>query len=257
MNIAIITGASSGMGKEFARQLTEKVLGLDEVWLIARRSERLASLAKELPVEVRTFSMDLTDDADYKPLTELLGKEQPKVRVMINCAGYGKTGPFETIPEADTLGMIDLNCRALTKMTYLVMPYMPKRSYLIQFASIAGILPQPNFAVYAASKAYVLSLTRALREELRSRQISVTAICPGPVDTAFFSIAEETGSPFGLKKYFMARKEKVVAKALHDAMRKKDVSVYGLSMKLLRILVKYVPQKWILYIYARLLRGVK
>ena len=88
MNIAIITGASSGMGKEFARQLTEKVLGLDEVWLIARRSERLASLAKELPVEVRTFSMDLTDDADYKPLTELLGKEQPKVRVMINCAGY-------------------------------------------------------------------------------------------------------------------------------------------------------------------------
>ena len=160
---------------------------------------------------------------------------------------YGKTGPFETIPEADTLGMIDLNCRALTKMTYLVLPYMPKRSYLIQFASIAGILPQPNFAVYAASKAYVLSLTRALREELRSRQISVTAICPGPVDTAFF----------GLKKYFMARKEKVVAKALHDAMRKKDVSVYGLSMKLLRILVKYVPQKWILYIYARLLRGVK
>ena len=152
------------MGKEFARQLTEKVLGLDEVWLIARRSERLASLAKELPVEVRTFSMDLTDDADYKPLTELLGKEQPKVRVMINCAGYGKTGPFETIPEADTLGMIDLNCRALTKMTYLVLPYMPKRSYLIQFASIAGILPQPNFAVYAASKAYVLSLTRALRE---------------------------------------------------------------------------------------------
>ena len=194
MNIAIITGASSGMGKEFARQLTEKVLGLDEVWLIARRSERLASLAKELPVEVRTFSMDLTDDTDYKPLTELLEKEQPKVRVMINCAGYGKTGPFETIPEADTLGMIDLNCRALTKMTYLVLPYMPKRSYLIQFASIAGILPQPNFAVYAASKAYVLSLTRALREELRSRQISVTAICPGPVDTAFFSIAEETGS---------------------------------------------------------------
>ena len=74
MNIAIITGASSGMGKEFARQLTEKVLGLDEVWLIARRSERLASLAEELPVEVRTFSMDLTDDADYKTLTELLGK---------------------------------------------------------------------------------------------------------------------------------------------------------------------------------------
>ena len=100
-------------------------------------------------------------------------------------------------------------------------------------------------------------MTRALREELRSRQIFVTAICPGPVDTAFFSIAEETGSPFGLKKYFMARKEKVVAKALHDAMRKKDVSVYGLSMKLLRILVKYVPQKWILYIYARLMRGVK
>lgn len=257
MNIAIITGASSGMGKEFARQLTQKVLGLDEVWLIARRAELLDELAAELPVQTRIFCMDLTKDGDYEPFTDFLKQEKPRVRVLINCAGYGKTGPFLAVSEKDTLGMVDLNCRALTKMTYLVLPYMPKRSYLIQFASIAGVLPQPNFAVYAASKAYVLSLTRALREELRSRQISVTAICPGPVDTAFFSIAEETGSPFGLKKYFMARKEKVVAKALHDAMRKKDVSVYGLSMKLLRLLVKYVPQRWILFIYAKLLRGVK
>ncbi|MBQ8527718.1 MAG: SDR family NAD(P)-dependent oxidoreductase [Lachnospiraceae bacterium] len=256
MKIAVITGASSGMGREFALQIHQKCLGLDEIWLIARRKDHLDALSKELTIPVRTFSVDLTDDPSYTEFLHELQAYSPEVRVAVNCAGYGKTGPFTDISMEDSLGMIDLNCRALTKMTHLLLPYMPKRSYLIQVASVAGILPQPNFAVYAASKAYVLSLSRALREELRPKGICVTAVCPGPVATDFFAIAEETGSPFALKKYFMARKEKVVATALKDAFGRRDISVYGLSMKALRLIVKIVPQKLILYIYAKLCRNV-
>lgn len=256
MKIAVITGASSGMGQEFARQIDKKCLGLDEIWLIARRKERLEELAEELTTPVKCVCMDLSDDPSYNELIHMLKSEKPEVRIAVNCAGYGKTGPFTDITLEDSLGMIDLNCRGLTKMTYLLLPYMPKRSYLIQVASVAGILPQPNFAVYAASKAYVLSLSRALREELRPKGISVTAVCPGPVATDFFTIAEETGSPFALKKFFMAKKEKVVGLALKDAFCKKDISVYGISMKVLRLLVKLVPQKFILYIYAKMCRNV-
>lgn len=256
MKIAVITGASSGMGMEFAKQICTKCMGIDEIWLIARREERLKKLAKELSIPARIFKLDLTDDTAYEELTDALKKEKPQVCIAVNCAGYGKTAPFVSIGQEETLGMIDLNCRALTKMTCLLIPYMKSRSYLIQFASIAGILPQPNFAVYAASKAYVLSLSRALREELRPRGIRVTAVCPGPVETEFFSVAEETGAAFPIKKYFMAKKEKVVAKALRDAIKGKDMSVYGVSMNLLRLAVKIVPQKWAVYIYARLCRKV-
>ncbi len=255
MKIAVITGASSGMGMEFARQIDKKCLGLDEFWLIARRTERIEALAEELTTPVKVFGMDLADDPAYTELIHALETEKPQVRIAVNCAGYGKTGPFEKIQLDDTLGMIDLNARALTKMTYLLLPYMPKRSYLVQFASVAGILPQPNFAVYAASKAYVLSLSRGLREELRSKGISVTAICPGPVETEFFAIAEETGSPFALKKFFMAKKEKVVAKALKDAFAKKDVSVYSFPMQALRIFVKIVPHRLVLFLYGKLCRN--
>lgn len=256
MRIAVVTGASSGMGMEFARQICTKCLGLDEIWLIARREERLKKLADQLSIPARVFKVDLTDDNTYEQFIKALEEEKPQVRIAVNCAGYGKTAPFTAISQEDTLGMIDLNCRGLTKMTYLLIPYMKPRSYLIQFASIAGILPQPNFAVYAASKAYVLSLSRALREELRPRGICVTAVCPGPVETEFFTVAEETGSTFSIKKYFMAKKEKVVARALRDAIRGRDMSVYGVSMKLLRLAVKILPQSLVVYIYARLCRKV-
>ncbi len=255
MKIAVITGASSGMGEEFAKQIDQKCIGLDEIWLIARRKDRMEALADTLTTAVKIIEMDLTQKYDYAKLEHLLQTVSPQVCLAVNCAGYGKTGPFSHISLDDNLGMIDLNCRSLTKMTYLLLPYMKKRSYLIQVASVAGMLPQPNFAVYAASKAYVLSFGRALREELRAKGISVTCVCPGPVATDFFAIAEETGSPFALKKYFIAKKDKVVAKALKDTFSQKDVSVYGVSMNALRVMVKLVPQKLILYIYGKLCRG--
>lgn len=253
MRIAIITGASSGMGMEFAKQIDKKCLGLDEIWLIARRREPMEDLSKNISCQTRIFPMDLTDEQSYLPFLAELEQLQPHVRLLINCAGFGITGDMLSVKEEDALGMIDLNCRALTKMTYHIVPFMPKRSYIIQLASAAGFLPQPKFAIYAATKSFVLSLTRALREELKSKEISVTAVCPGPVDTEFFDRSEaEYGDTFVFKKIFMVSKENVVEKALKDTFRKKAVSVYGLSMKGMRLGSKLVPHQWILPVYGKL-----
>lgn len=254
MKIAIITGASSGMGMEFARQIDKKCLGLDEIWLVARRRQPMEELASELSTLARIFPTDLTDENSCEPLFRELKQRNPQVRMLINCAGYGKVGAFSAGSEKDALGMIDLNCRALTKMTYHILPYMPERSYLIQLASSAAFLPQPGFGIYAASKAFVLSFTRALREELKKRRISVTAVCPGPVDTPFFTIAEETGEAFLFKKIFMVPKEKVVGKALRDTFRGRDLSVYGLPMKIMHICCKILPQKLILGAYESIVK---
>lgn len=253
MKIAIVTGASSGMGKEFVTQIDKKCYGLDEIWLLARRKEAMEELQGTTEAKLRIFPVDVSDKVMMKQFEECLAIEKPDVKILVNCAGYGKAGSFDQIDKADTLGMIEVNCIGLTSMTYSVLPYMSRHSYIINLASVAGILPQPDFAVYAASKAYVLSFSRALRREVKGRGISVSAVCPGPVKTEFFQIAEQTGKTFVLKKFFYANKEKVVSQALKEAFQKKEVIVHSLPMKGLRLLVKVFPQSFILDIYAKML----
>lgn len=110
---------------------------------------------------------------------------KPQVKFLVNAAGFGKIGNVCDLPEKDQSGMVQVNCTALTAVTTMVLPFMPQNSRILQFASSAAFLPQPGFAVYAASKAYVLSYSRALNRELKGRKIFVTAICPGPVRTEF------------------------------------------------------------------------
>ena len=191
MKIAVITGASSGLGREFAKQINQHFVTLDEVWLIARREERLNELKESLHgVHVRTIPIDLCDRDAVGTYEEMLQKFHPQIRVLVNAAGYGKMGYVEQISEEDLAGEIRLNCESLTRMTKISLPYMAKRSNIINIASSAAFMPQPNFAVYAASKSYVLSFSRALHQELKKRGIVVTAVCPGPVNTEFFDIAE-------------------------------------------------------------------
>lgn len=245
--IAIITGASSGLGQEFAFQLDGLMGGsLDEIWLIARRRERLEELSKVLDVATRIFSMDVTDERDMGAFRETLAAEAVSIRILVNCAGYGLMGRFDGIPVEEQLGMLEVNCKALARMTYECIPYMCKNGRIIQLASSAAFVPQKYFAVYAAAKSCVLSFSRALREELKEKAIWVTAVCPGPVETEFFDIAEKYASTLAVKKLVMVSPQRVVRDALRDSCHKKAVSVCSLPMKVFRILTKIIPHGWFL-----------
>lgn len=249
MNIIIITGASSGMGMEFALQLDNVFeTSIDEIWLIARRKEQMLEVASSMEHTTRVLDMDVTGKDDMKRLKKLLAKEKPVIRMLVNCAGYGVMGEFSKLKMQEELGMIDVNCKALTQMTYLCIPFMRKNSRIIQLASSAAFMPQPGFAVYAATKAYVNSLSRALSEELRKKKIYVTSVCSGPVDTPFFNIAEKDGKILAIKKLTMVKAEQVVERAIKDSFHKKTVSVYSGYIKAFGILAKVFPHKLILTI---------
>lgn len=250
--IAIVTGASSGMGRECVIQLADRFAGLQEIWVIARRADRLFALQKEVPVPLKVLELDLEQEEAFAELSEKLEWEEPEVKILVNGAGFGKIGSVEELPLGEETGMIDVNVRALIALTRLVLPYMSKNSRILQFASAAAFLPQPRFAIYAATKAFVLSYSRALNMELKPRQIYVTAVCPGPVKTEFFDLAETTGEIPLYKRLVMADPKKVVKKAIRDNMMGKSVSVYGWLMKACFLLSKLFPHDFILsLLFAR------
>lgn len=253
MNIVIITGASSGMGLEFALQLDSLYKNVDEFWLISRRKEQLLEVASNMEHTTRILDMDVTLPKDLSRFRSLLKKEQPVIRMLVNSAGYGIFGEFEALGLREQTGMIDVNCKALTRMTYMCIPYMKKNSRIIQMASSAAFMPQPQFAIYAATKSFVHSFSLALGEELRHKQIYVTSVCPGPVNTPFFDIAYKDNTVMLLKKITMANPEKVVAQAIRDSYHKKSISIYGPLINGFKALTKMVPSK-VLLASLRLLR---
>lgn len=241
MKIAMITGASSGFGREFVRQIDSLYKELDEIWVVARRVERLHELQSRTMTKLRVFGGDLLEEEIYQEISETLSDENPNIRMLVNAAGFGKTGTVEEIDEKTQLEMIDTNCRSLTRMTKICLPYLTKGSRVVNIASAAAFCPQPSFAVYAATKSYVLSFSRALRAELEDREIYVAVVCPGPAKTEFFDIAGMSANI--LKKMTMAQPEKVVKQALIDAKNRKEISVYGGAMKGARVLTKIIPHK--------------
>ena len=254
MNVIIVTGASSGMGREFVYQMDKKFPNIDEIWLVARREKELKRVASGCRHECRVMPLDLTSPLAVEVFSQYLEKLRVKVKVLVNCAGYGIYGPFDQIDSDDLSGMIDLNCKALTAVTYACMPYMARNSRVIQLASSAAFLPQPYFAVYAATKSYVLSLTRALRTEYSGKNIYFTAVCPGPVRTPFFERSEIGFGTLSLKKFVMAEPADVVRQALNDSRDGKQISVYGNLMKAFYVVTKIIPHRWILFIYRGILK---
>lgn len=247
MKIAIVTGASSGLGREFVRQITRLYKNLDEIWVVARRAERLEELKEKLPVYIRVFAGDMEEDLIYKQVLNRLENQNPDVRMLVNAAGFGKMGTIEEIAAEDKklqLRMIDLNCRGLTEMTLTCLPYMSKGSRIINLASAAAFCPQSGFAVYAATKSYVLSFSKGLGAEVRKKGIIVTAVCPGPVDTEFFDVAGTNNSL--MKKKVLSDAPSVVRKALIDARNRKSMSVYGIPMKAAQAAAKLLPDHMIL-----------
>lgn len=245
MDIAIITGASSGIGKWFALYAAKCRNHIDELWLLGRNEERLIKtgekITKETGIPCRSISADLTRKEDLKNLELQLEKSDPRIYLLINCAGYGMIGKFKYVPLEESTGMVGLNCEALTGVTRLCLPYMPRESEIFNVSSAAAFLPQSGFAVYAATKSYVLSFSRAIAKELKPQGISVMAVCPGCVDTPFFDRAEKYKPMKAYKKFFMARPQDVVRKAFADADKKKRVSIYGGAINCLYWISKFMP----------------
>ncbi len=194
---ALVTGASSGLGAEFARQLAPVAQSLV---LVARRNDRLESLRAELAekfpdLSVFVYAADLAVESQRAALAHWLHEQGIRVDFLINNAGLGDHGAFEDGQWDRVRAMIDVNVSALTHLTHLLVPSMRKsgRAAILNVSSVASFFPLPNMAVYSATKAYVTSFSEALRIELRGTGISVTALCPGPVQTEFFDVATRTG----------------------------------------------------------------
>lgn len=251
MNIAIITGASSGLGKEFALQICQKYASdIDEIWLIARRKEPLLALAKEISATGIccgvAIPMDITDDAQMNDLKEKLEIENHTVKYLVNAAGMAKIGGPFTIARTDALRMIDLNCRAAVNMTAMCMPFFRKGSRILQICSTAGFQPMQGLNIYAASKAFLLRYSQALRWELIGKQIYVTAVCPYWIkNTEFIDVAKNTGNEKGAKavRHFpLASKSKSVVKlALLDNRLGLWVSTPGPVCFIHRLFCKVMP----------------
>lgn len=255
MKIAIVTGASSGMGKEFAQQIARRYSGLQEIWVIARRKEKLDALAEEIErtysVSVKVLALDLTKDVAIEQLNRELAKAEANVKLLVNSAGFGKIGCFKDGVRREQAEMVRLNCEALVAVTSVVLPFMSRNSRIIQLASTAAYLPQPYFAVYAATKAFVYSFSKALNKELKAQEIYVTAVCPGPVKTEFFHVAETHARRAAYKKYFMYDAKDVVTKALMDSAAGFSESICGISMQGLKAICKLIPHDFLLEMMAR------
>ncbi|NLM19827.1 MAG: SDR family NAD(P)-dependent oxidoreductase [Clostridiaceae bacterium] len=250
-NIAVITGASSGIGLEFAKQL-DSDQRIDEIWLCARRENRLQDLTQSLNKTTKIIAGDVTDLIWQNRFYQELEQNNVQIHTLINSAGMGKKGTVEEIGCKNNAYMIDLNCRALTIVCSICIPFMAIGGRILNLSSVAAFLPQPRFAVYAATKSYVLSYSRALHRELKSKEITVTAVCPNPMETEFF---QHTGKPqeiSSIKKIGLEQVEKVAAKALRRSERKKDISLQSLSAKFVRIVARILPHPLILWIEEKI-----
>lgn len=241
MNIALITGASSGLGREFARQVSRDP-HVQAVWAVARREDRLRQLASLCACPVRPVPLDLTDPQSLDALRDLLAREKPTVTRLVCAAGMGKMGRIDTVSPADSLGMIDLNCRAAVGVTQLCLPYLTRGSRVLELCSTAAFQPMPGLGVYAATKAFLQSYTKTLHYELLPRGIHVTAVCPYWVkDTEFIPLAQD-GKPGQFRHFPLAsRSRSVVSLSLAASALNLWVATPGIVCTLHRLGAKVIP----------------
>ncbi len=241
MKIAIVTGASAGLGCELAMQLAGYFPDIEECWLIARRRSRLEELAARLTVKCRIIEADITTGEGLAAIAAAFEEHKPEVALLINNAGCGTLGDFDSMDTASQLGMIDLNVRALTAVTRMSLDNMPDGGNIINVSSIASFVPNERMAVYSASKYYVRAFSRALGMELRKRNICVTVTCPGPMSTEFLDIAGISGNSKTFELLPRVPAKKVAAGTLKAAKKRRAVYTPGAFYKFYRVLSAIVP----------------
>lgn len=243
MNIAVITGASSGLGEKFAYFVDQTRSEIDEIWLVARREDRLLEVAKGLNKPSKVLKLDVTMEADIEKYKSELENGGNNVKLLINNAGYGKLGRFDELSVFDNAGMIRLNCEALTVFTAVTLPFMANGGEIINTCSIASFAPNTSMAVYSSTKAFVMSLSRALRVELKNRKINVLAACPGPMTTEFLAVAGiEKGNSKAFDRLPRVDAAKMAKGSLKASKRRCAVYTNGLFYKFYRVLAKVLPK---------------
>ena len=251
--IAVITGASSGIGKEFATRISEYG-ELDEVWVIARNMQKLEELRSVVPFSLKTISLDLSKNESFEEYEKLLSEEKPFIKLLINCSGFGKFQATEKVSVSENLNMVNLNCAALLAMTQISLKYMGEGSDIIEISSVAAYQPVPYINVYAATKAFVLSFSRGLSREVKSRGIHVMAVCPFWTKTNFFdrAINKNDGDVIVKKYAAMYTPANIVTKAYRDIKKKnKEVSMYGTVAKLQTFAAKIMPHKFVMSVWQK------
>ena len=241
MSVAIITGASSGLGRAYARALSRDP-SIHEIWAVARRAGRLEELSALCACPVRPLPMDLTKPSSLDELQTMLETERPAVSVLVCAAGFGKMGETETVSPQDNADMIDLNCRAAVAVTMLCLPWMTRGGRILEISSTSAFSPMPGLNLYASTKAFLLQFTKTLHYELRGQGIHVTAVCPYWIlDTEFIPTAQED-KPGSYHRFPLAtRTESVVERSLRASRRNRWVCTPGLVCSLHRVGAKLLP----------------
>ena len=250
--ILVVSGASSGMGKEFLLQILEKEKDIDEVWAIARREDRLLEMKKEVSDKIVPIKLDLTKEEDLLKYKRKLEKEKPNIIILGNCAGFGIFDHSENVDTNIKLNMIDLNCKAPVAMIDYSLPYMKNGAKIMNIVSCAGFQPIPYINDYSATKAYLLSYSRALNKELKYKDIHVLAVTPYWTKTEFFDRAIDDDKKKVVINYnAMYEANDVMKLAIKDLYKKKDISCYGAMNRFQKILTKILPHSLVMKVWTK------
>lgn len=247
--IAVVTGASGGIGKAFVKSLLEEEV--DEIWAIARNQKKLEALKQEFGERIVVISMDLSDPSALLEIEAMLQEVNPVVVYLINNAGMAKMGAYSDFTVEEIERTVSVNCTVPAALCTLCIPYMERGSRILTLSSASAFQPLPFLNLYASSKVFVRSYSRALHAELKGSGITATAVCPGWVDTDLLT-KEVNGKP--VRFAGLVTPEKVAAKALRDAKRGKDMSVCTLRVKWEHFLAKVFPQRMAMRTWLRRIR---
>lgn len=248
-NIAIVTGATGGIGQEFVKLLARE--SLDEIWVVGRNAERLNALREQFGEKIIPVCKDLTDEQELNSIQDMLAERNSQISWLINNAGIARMAESTDFPPEEIRKTIELNCTVPAILTNFCIPFMTKGSRILNISSASAFQPVPYINLYASTKAFERSYSRALNVELKPLGITVTAVCPSWVDTKMLT-KEIDGKKVRFPR--MVLPEKVAEKAIKDAKRGKDMSVCSFYVKCQHLNVKLMPQKLTMKIW---LHGVR
>ncbi|MFA9398154.1 MAG: SDR family NAD(P)-dependent oxidoreductase [Clostridiaceae bacterium] len=244
--IAIITGATGGLGREFINLIKNE--NVDQIWAIARNKVKLENLKNQIGDKIFVICKDLTRKEDINSIKLLLLNEKPNIKYLINNAGVGKMGDYNEFSMEEIENTLAINCNAVALLCSMCIPYMEKESIILNISSQASFQPDPYLNLYAATKAFVTSYSRSLNRELKKLGITVTVVCPGWVNTDLL-IKERNGRK--IKFVGIVEPQPVARKALKDAKKGKDVSVYGAYVKVMQVFSKLIPHNIVMNLWIK------